>query len=72
VPLLSSGGIFCFSVVKYLEIFQKDDVWGCSELRKKFHFVFFTCWILVRKIRVKRVDKKRVVGVRSLWKRRWK
>jgi len=28
VPLHSSGGIFCLGVVKYLEIFQKDDVWG--------------------------------------------
>jgi hypothetical protein len=40
VPLHSSGGVFCLSAVKYLEIFQKDDVWGCSVLRKMFHFVF--------------------------------
>jgi len=53
MPLHSSGGIFCLGVVKYLEIFQKDDVWGCSVLRKRFHFVFFSCWSLVKKFEIK-------------------
>ena len=62
MPLHSSGGIFCLGVVKYLEIFQKDDVWGCRVLRKRFHFVFFSCWSLVRKIRDKRVNKRTCSG----------
>jgi hypothetical protein len=50
VPLQSNGGIVCLGVVKYLVIFQKEVVWGCNVRRKEFHFVFFSCWILMRKI----------------------
>ena len=50
VPLQSNGGIVCLGEVKHLVIFQKEVVWGCNVRRKEFHFVFFSCWSLRRKI----------------------
>ena len=50
VPLHSNGGIVFLGVVKYLVIFQKEGVWGCNVRRKEFHFVFFSCLSLMRKI----------------------
>jgi hypothetical protein len=50
VQLQSNGGLVCLGLVKYLVIFQKEGVWGCNVRRKEFHFVFFSCWSLMKKI----------------------
>ena len=70
VPLRSNGGIVCLEVVKYLVIFQKEGFCGCKVRRKEFHFVFFSCWSLTRKIWVTMWDRYRKMGNLDLWERR--
>ena len=55
VPLRRNGGIVCLGVVKYLLIFQKEGSCRCKVRRKDFHFVFFSCWSLMRKNWVNRL-----------------
>jgi hypothetical protein len=67
--LRSNGGTVCLEVVKYLVIFQKEGFCGCRVRRKEFHFVFFSCWSLTRKIWVTMWDRYRKIGNLNLWER---